>query len=207
MTIVREGLLTLITRIFFSAECVLKCCFKWLLLMKGLGHWLQGCGFSIEYIPDCVLKCFFNLPLIEKDLSTLKAAIWFFTLVCSQVLHQIAIYWKKFGPWLQGYGFTPECILKCCFKWVLREKALGHWLQGYVLSPECFLNWFFKLLFTEKTLWHWLQGYCFSAECDLIWEKFLIQTAWKWLFFCVFLKGSLQKRSKLRTGPNLADPP
>ena len=61
----------------FSPEGVFNCFFKYP-QKKALLHWLQGNGFSIEYVLKCVIKC---CPC-EKDLGH-----WLqgngFSLVCS----------------------------------------------------------------------------------------------------------------------------
>ena len=67
INILREGLSTLIARIWVSLECTFKCCFKLLFTEKALGHLLQGHVFSHE----CILKCFFQWLLPEKALGHL----------------------------------------------------------------------------------------------------------------------------------------
>ena len=37
---------------------------------------------------------------------------------------------------------SPECVLKGVFKLYATEKVLGHYLQGNGFSPECILNFF-----------------------------------------------------------------
>ena len=47
----------------------------------------------------------------------------------SQVFFKVDDTEKALGHWLQGNGFSPECVLKCAFKCCLCEKVLGHCLQ------------------------------------------------------------------------------
>ena len=85
--------------------------------------WFTGEGVNIYWLGQITLKCVFKCPSSEKTL------------------------WH----WLQGYGFSPVCILKCVFKTPPCEKALGHWLQRNGFSPVCILKCFFKTPPCEDT--------------------------------------------------------
>ena len=74
---------------------------------------------------------FLQTTILWKGFLTYITWKEFHTWVCSQMFVKVPPSEKSFGHRMQGYGFSPECILICPFKSPPCEKAVGHWLQEY----------------------------------------------------------------------------
>ena len=99
------------------------------------------------------------MTTFREALGTIITRIWFFTWVCSHIFLEVIIVRESRRKLLTTIWL---------FKLVLWEKALGHWLQGYGFSTQCVFKCFFRLTFWEKTFWYRLHGNGFSFHAVLV---------------------------------------
>ena len=110
----------------------------------------------------------------------------FLTWVCSQVILQIHICWKFFWTLFAKIWFSPECILRCFFKFSSIKKDFGQCtavITRICFLPECILKCFIKRLLSEKALGHWLHGYVYTWACS----QMSLQTAIAWKVFSTLI--------------------
>ena len=75
------------------------------------------------------LTTVFKLHSCEKSHRTLITRKWCVTWVCFKCFFKYPSFEQALEQWLQGNGFTSECVVKCIFKFPSCEKVLVHYLQ------------------------------------------------------------------------------
>ena len=143
-----------------------------------------------------LFQVFLQTTILWKGFLTYITWKEFHTWVCSQMFVKVPPSEKSFGHRMQGYGFSPECILICPFKSPPCEKAVGHWLQEYAFFTwicsdvllqitsirKVFLTLIARMRFFFWTWWHMI--------LNLILSEKAFRHRWHWCGFspeCILL--------------------
>ena len=93
--------------------------------------------------------------LFIKNFWALIARIRSLPWVNYHMFLQISTIWESFGTTIALVWFLPWMDSQMFFKLWFSETALEHWLQGYGFSPQWILKWIAKL--PSSILWKFIQ--------------------------------------------------
>ena len=129
-------------------------------------HWY---GFS----PVCVLRCLIRSLLHEKALSHWEQLYGFSTVCALRWVFNAPLSENTLSQW-DWYGLSPECVLWCLIRSLLRMNALSHLVYLCGFSPVCVIRCLLRSFLFEKALSHWVQLCDFSPVCVSRWVIWLL---------------------------------
>ena len=107
---------------------------------------MQGYALSLNEFSNVSLNFLFI-----KNFWALIARIRSLPWVNYHMFLQISTIWESFGTMIAWVWFLPWMDSQMFFKLWFSETALEHWLQGYGFSPQWILKWIAKLPSCEKS--------------------------------------------------------